>query len=53
MAKVIDPVCKMEIDDNKAAAKSEYQGKTFHFCSRGCKASFDRGPEKYVKASAS
>jgi YHS domain-containing protein len=46
--KVIDPVCKMEIDSNQAAAKSEYQGKTIYFCAPGCKAAFDKDPAKYV-----
>jgi len=46
--KVIDPVCKMEIDSNKAAAKSEYQGKTIYFCNPGCKAAFDKDPAQYL-----
>ena len=29
---VIDPVCKMQIDESKAAGKSEYNGKTYYFC---------------------
>ena len=45
-----DPVCHMEVDEKKAAATSEYQGKTFYFCSPGCKRSFDREPEEYAKA---
>ncbi len=46
---VKDPVCGMEIDETKASAKSEYQGKIYYFCSEHCKMSFDREPEKYVK----
>jgi len=30
--KVIDPVCKMVIDSEKAAATSEHQGQTPYFC---------------------
>jgi YHS domain-containing protein len=45
---VIDPVCGMEIDPKTAAGKSEYQGKTYYFCSLGCKKSFDKAPEKFV-----
>jgi len=48
--KVVDPVCKMEISPSKAAARSEYQGKTYYFCAMGCKQSFDTEPLKYVKA---
>lgn len=43
-----DPVCGMEIDEKTAAGKSEYKGKTYYFCSAGCKKSFDKDPEKYV-----
>jgi YHS domain-containing protein len=45
---VIDPVCKMKIDENKAAAKSDYKGKTYYFCAVSCKQKFDKEPEKYV-----
>ena len=45
----IDPVCKMTVDENKAAGKSEYNGKTYYFCAAVCKTRFDREPEKYVK----
>ncbi|MCS7220921.1 MAG: YHS domain-containing protein [Anaerolineae bacterium] len=43
-----DVVCGMEVDPKKAAGKSEYQGQTYYFCSRGCKAAFDKEPQKYV-----
>ena len=44
----IDPVCGMEVDEKKPAATSEYQGKTYYFCSPGCKAQFDKDPETYL-----
>jgi len=47
--KVKDPVCGMDVDPEQAAGKSEYQGKTYYFCSPGCKAAFEREPAKYVK----
>jgi Cu+-exporting ATPase len=46
----IDPVCKMEVDPKTAAAKAEYKGKTYYFCAPGCKVSFEKDPEKYLKA---
>ncbi len=46
----IDVVCKMEVDPKTAAAKSEYKGETYYFCAPGCKAAFDKDPEKYLKA---
>jgi YHS domain-containing protein len=45
-----DPVCGMDVDPKTAAGKSEYQGKTYYFCSPGCKKDFDKEPQKYVKA---
>ncbi len=32
----IDPVCKMEVEESKAAATSEYKGKKYYFCAVGC-----------------
>jgi len=46
--KVVDPVCKMAIDSEKAAATSEYKGQTIYFCAKVCKAKFDEAPEKYL-----
>lgn len=43
-----DPVCGMDVDPKTAAGKSDYQGKTFYFCSPGCKKAFDKEPEKYM-----
>ena len=43
-----DPVCGMEVDEKKAAGKSEHKGQTYYFCSPGCKKSFDKEPGKYV-----
>ena len=48
MTQVVDPVCKMTIDSEKAAAKSEYKGQTYYFCAPGCKKAFDANPEKYL-----
>jgi len=48
----IDPVCKMTVDEKKAAAISNYQGKTYYFCAIGCKKAFDEDPGKYLKDQA-
>lgn len=47
----IDPVCGMQVDEKSAAATYEYQGKTYYFCAPGCKTSFVKDPEKYLKPS--
>lgn len=49
---VKDPVCGMEVDEKAASAKSDYRGKTYYFCCSGCKESFDKEPEKYVREEA-
>ena len=46
---VTDPVCKMTIDEKKAAGSSEYHGKTYYFCAKACKTKFDANPSAYVK----
>jgi Cu+-exporting ATPase len=44
-----DVVCGMQVDPAKAAGKSEYQGKTYYFCSPACKAKFDAKPSQYAR----
>lgn len=43
-----DPVCKMDVEESKAAATATYQGKTYYFCAVGCKQAFENDPERYV-----
>lgn len=43
-----DPVCEMEIEQEKAAASVSYKGQTYYFCSRGCATEFQESPEKFV-----
>jgi len=44
-----DSICGMEVDPKVAAGSSVYGGKTYYFCSPGCKAKFDKNPAKYAK----
>lgn len=44
-----DPICGMNVDPKRAAGSSEYQGKTYYFCSPGCKATFEKNPAKFAK----
>jgi YHS domain-containing protein len=46
-----DVICGMQVDPKKAAGSSEYQGKTYYFCSAGCKRKFDQNPEQYAHKS--
>jgi YHS domain-containing protein len=44
-----DPVCGMQVDENKAAATSSYQGKKYSFCGQDCKNKFDSEPQRYAQ----
>lgn len=46
-----DHVCDMDVDEATAAAKTEYAGDTYYFCSQGCKEKFEADPENYVSRS--
>lgn len=43
-----DPVCKMNVEPSKAAAKAEYGGQTYYFCSETCHKAFTAEPQKYA-----
>jgi len=45
--KFIDPVCGMEVDQDKGYGKM-YQGEPYRFCSRSCLDKFDAEPEKFL-----
>ncbi len=47
-----DPVCGMEVEERTAAAKSEWQGKTWYFCSDECKRRFDQDPKQFAISAA-
>lgn len=44
-----DVVCGMQVDPQRAAGQSEYQGQIYYFCSASCKRKFDSSPEAYRK----
>src|SRR5438128_2568323 len=43
----IDPVCEMTVDP-RTARSAEYDGKTYYFCSEGCRTKFLADPAKYL-----
>jgi P-type Cu+ transporter len=43
----IDPVCGMKVLPPKAAASLKRAGRTWYFCSQGCKAKFEASPGNY------
>lgn len=44
-----DPVCGMDVEEQKAAGTSQYQGRSYLFCSQSCKEKFNQNPEQYAK----
>src|SRR5258705_4667891 len=44
-----DPVCGMNVEAGRAAAKVEHGGKMYYFCAPGCAKRFQQAPEKYVR----
>src|ERR1035437_7881667 len=46
-----DPVCGMDVSPPAAKGKSNFQGKTYFFCSEKCKVKFDHDPTKYLQPS--
>jgi Cu+-exporting ATPase len=47
-AKVRDPVCGMSVDPATSRHRFDHDGKTFHFCSAGCRTKFAADPPKYL-----
>jgi Cu+-exporting ATPase len=45
---LLDPVCGMTVQPERTAATVEYDGKLWHFCSKGCAAKFSAHPEHYA-----
>lgn len=52
MPKVKDPVCQMSIDPDSAAARADFRGQTYYFCSTACEREFQSEPERYLSADA-
>lgn len=44
-----DPICGMEVDAKQAAGQSEFEAKTYYFCSDNCKQKFDANPSQYAR----
>ncbi|MFW8584463.1 heavy metal translocating P-type ATPase [Rhizobium beringeri] len=45
-----DPVCGMTIDPQAGKPSLEHEGRTYHFCSEGCRTKFAAAPEDYLTA---
>lgn len=45
--KIVDPVCKMDVDEKEYC--SEFKGKEYCFCSEECMEDFKKDPERFTK----
>ncbi len=45
---VTDPVCGMTIDPAQAATSTEYEGRTYYFCSQHCATTFAADPGAHL-----
>lgn len=52
LVEATDPICGMRVDVATAKFTSLFEGAKFHFCSGGCKETFDRDPKKYATVHA-
>jgi len=48
VGRAIDPVCGMTVDPHTAKHRTGYRGRTYYFCSAGCRTRFDDDPQKYL-----
>src|SRR5688500_1464599 len=49
---VKDPVCGMDVDPHTAKHRREHAGRTYYFCSAGCRTKFAADPERYLGENA-
>lgn len=40
--KAVDPICRMTVDTERAAARGTYDGETVYFCSESCKKTYEK-----------
>ncbi len=50
--KTLDPVCGMTVDPVTAKHRFDHAGRTFFFCSAGCREKFAADPDRYLKPKA-
>ena len=46
-----DPVCGMTVDPHASKHRAEHEGRTYHFCSAGCRSKFIADPARYLSPS--
>ncbi|CAN5407862.1 hypothetical protein BH10ACI4_BH10ACI4_06100 [soil metagenome] len=49
---VQDVVCGMNVDPAASSGSTKHDGKTYFFCSAGCKRSFEAEPMRYIASTS-
>src|SRR6185437_4638697 len=49
-SRITDPVCGMTVDPHAAKHRADHAGRTYHFCSAGCRERFVADPPAYLDA---
>jgi YHS domain-containing protein len=44
-----DPICGMDVVEGPDAITYAYKGTIYYFCSRGCRRTFEKDPEKVLR----
>src|SRR2546428_10912863 len=47
-ATAVDPGCSMNVDPRTTPHRPEHRGRTYYFCSAGCRSKFAADPAKYL-----
>ena len=42
-----DPVCGMDVDPHRAKHRADHGGRTYYFCSAGCRERFEADPARF------
>ena len=50
LAEAVDPVCGMTVTAGAAGMPAEHEGTTYYFCCAGCRRTFEKDPDAYIKA---
>jgi xanthine dehydrogenase accessory factor len=51
-AMAIDLVCGMTVPADESSRPYEYEGRVYYFCAPGCRTSFEKDPERFIKEAA-
>ena len=48
-----DPVCGMQMEPDEVVSETNYEGKSYYFCSNECRTKWDVDPARYAHEMAS